>query len=848
MEVLAPAGSYDSFRAALTAGADAVYAGGPHFGARAYAENFTEEQLLEAIDEAHLHGRRFYLTVNTLVKDQELPQLYRYLEPLYRGGLDAVIVQDTGVFEVVRTCFPDLDIHASTQMTITGAEGARFLKECGAVRVVPARELSLEEIRHMKQAAGLEIECFVHGALCYCYSGQCLLSSLIGGRSGNRGQCAQPCRLRYASGGKKGYLLSLKDICTLELIPDLIDAGIDSFKIEGRMKRPEYVAGVTSMYRKYVDLYQKSGREKFHVSEEDQEMLLDLYNRGGFHTGYYHQKNGRDMIATDRPNHAGVPAVKVMDQKGREVTAKALTQIHRGDVLAFPQQGDHTFGKDYEKGSRITIPLPKGKHLEKGLVLNRIRNEKLLGELRDFQKQGKRKEKIYGFLRLYSEEPAMMTVCKGEVSAQAVSELAVEQAEKSPLDEARIRKQLEKTGNTEFEFDNLEMDLEEGVFLPMQQINELRRRVLEELRKNICMQYHRPEAAALDRIGTGLLTEKEGSRTGAFRFSALVQTMSQLDQVCSFPEISRVYIDSAALGMLGAGDVLADRCGRLRAQGREVFLGVPHIFRGQAVRMWEARMRCFEGIHFDGILLRNYESFALWNGAEEKGRLLQAAGPGGNSSRDRKAGQWISEIDRNVILDHNVYVMNQVAKAFWNQHGVREFTVPVELNRNEILHLGAEHMEMLVYGYLPVMVTAQCIAKTVDQCRKQTEAKAAYSREEKSNRNIRELTDRYGNPFLVENRCEDCYNIIYNSVPLCLFDEKAALREIGPSRLRLQFSVEDGEQTRRVLQECIQAFSGGTQKETAGSPPDFKNDTERGSDPHQPAGRFTRGHFRRGVL
>lgn len=857
MEVLAPAGSYDSFRTALTAGADAVYAGGPHFGARAYAENFTEEQLLEVIDEAHLHGRRFYLTVNTLVKDQEMPQLYRYLEPLYRGGLDAVIVQDIGVFQVVRTCFPDLDIHASTQMTITGAEGARFLKECGAVRVVPARELSLEEIRQMKHAVGMEMECFVHGALCYCYSGQCLLSSLIGGRSGNRGQCAQPCRLRYASGGKKGYLLSLKDICTLELIPDLIEAGIDSFKIEGRMKRPEYVAGVTSMYRKYVDLYQKSGRQGFRVSEEDQEMLLDLYNRGGFHTGYYQQKNGRDMFASDRPNHAGVPAVKVMDQKGREVTVKALTQIHRGDVLAFPQQGDHTFGKDHEKGSRITIPLPKGKHLEKGLVLNRIRNEKLLEELRDFQKQGKRKEKIYGFLRLYSEEPAMMTVCMGEVSAQAVSEIAVEQAEKSPLDEARIRKQLEKTGNTEFEFDNLEMDLEEGVFLPMQQINELRRRVLEELRKKICMQYHRPDMQSahqedrqpdIDRIGTGLLTEKEGSRTGSFQFSALVQTMSQLDQVCAFPEVSRVYIDSAALGMLSAGDALADRCGWLRAQGREVFLGVPHIFREQAVRMWEARMRCFERIHFDGILLRNYEGFALWNGAEEKERLLRAPGQAGNSSRDRKAGGWISGIDRNVILDHNVYVMNQAAKAFWNQQGVREFTVPVELNRNEILHLGAEHMEMLVYGYLPVMVTAQCLAKTVDRCRKQAKPKAEYSGGGNPNENIRELTDRYGNPFLVENRCEDCYNIIYNSVPLCLFDEKAALKEIGPSRLRLQFSVEDGEQTSRILQECIQAFSEGMQKKTAGSHPDFKNDTERGSDPHQSGSRFTRGHFRRGVL
>ncbi len=871
MEVLAPAGSYDSFRAALTAGADAVYAGGPHFGARAYAQNFTEEQLLEAIDEAHLHGRRLYLTVNTLVKDQELPQLYSYLEPLYRGGLDAVIVQDTGVFHAVRTCFPDLDIHASTQMTITGAEGAQFLKDCGAVRVVPARELSLEEIRHVKQFTGMEIECFVHGALCYCYSGQCLLSSLIGGRSGNRGQCAQPCRLRYASGGKKGYLLSLKDICTLELIPDLIDAGIDSFKIEGRMKRPEYVAGVASMYRKYVDLYQKLGRENFHVSEEDKEMLLDLYNRGGFHTGYYQQKNGGDMVAADRPNHAGVPAVKVADQKGREAAVKALTQIHRGDVLAFPQQGDHTFGKDYEKGSRIIIPLPKGKHLEKGLVLYRIRNEKLLGELQDFWKQGKLKEKIYGFLRLHSNEPAVLTACMGEVSAEAVSELAVEKAEKSPLDETRIQKQLKKTGNTEFEFEDLEIDLEEGVFLPMQQINELRRRVLEELRRKICMQYHRPEAVVrderfieknadrygvhkegspvMDLTGTGHLPETEKSRPGAFQFSALVQTMPQLNEVCAFPEISRVYIDSAASGMLCAGDALADRCSLLRAEGREVYLAVPHIFRGQTAEMWEARMMCFERIHFDGVLVRNYESIALWNGVEENGRLPGPPGQGVSGSKDRKPGGWIPGMDRNVIMDHNMYVMNQAAKAFWNQQGIGEFTVPVELNKNEIRRLGAGHMEMLVYGYLPVMVTAQCIVKTTGRCRKETGTKAAYSGGRNVDGNINELTDRYGNPFYVENRCQDCYNIIYNSVPLCLFDEKAALQEIGPSRLRLQFSIEDGEQTRQILQDCRQAFSGERKKKAAGCQRDSKKDTERGSaEPHQSGSRFTRGHFRRGVL
>ena len=245
IEILAPAGSYESFHAAIVAGADAVYAGGPKFGARAFAENFTEDQLLNAIDYAHLHQRKFYLTVNTLLKDYEIEQLPEYLEPLYQRGLDAVIVQDMGVLNVVRQYFPDMDIHASTQMTVTGVNGAQFLKENGAVRVVPAREISLEEVRNIKSVTGMEMECFVHGALCYCYSGQCLLSSLIGGRSGNRGQCAQPCRLPYTVDGEKGYLLSLKDICTLDIIPDLIEAGIDSFKIEGRMKRREYVGGVT---------------------------------------------------------------------------------------------------------------------------------------------------------------------------------------------------------------------------------------------------------------------------------------------------------------------------------------------------------------------------------------------------------------------------------------------------------------------------------------------------------------------------------------------------------------------------------------------------------------------------
>lgn len=275
VEILAPAGSLESMKAAVAAGADAVYIGGSRFGARAYADNPEEDRLLEAIDYAHLHGCRLYMTVNTLMKETELADLYAFLEPYYMRGVDAVIVQDMGAFALIRERFPDLPVHASTQMTITGVYGARLLKELGAERVVTARELSLEEIAGIHREVDVEIESFVHGALCYCYSGQCLFSSLIGGRSGNRGRCAQTCRLPYdvkrdgktLNGKDSRYVLSLKDLCTLDLIPDMIEAGIYSMKIEGRMKSPRYTAGVVEIYRRYTNLYLERGRAGYRVEE-----------------------------------------------------------------------------------------------------------------------------------------------------------------------------------------------------------------------------------------------------------------------------------------------------------------------------------------------------------------------------------------------------------------------------------------------------------------------------------------------------------------------------------------------------------------------------------------------------
>ena len=302
VELLAPCGNYASFLAAVNAGADAVYLGGKQFGARAYAENFSEKEVVAAIKKAHLLGIKVYLTVNTLVKEQEFSMLSAYLRPFYEAGLDGAIVQDMGVFCFLRENFPTLKLHASTQMTITGVFGAAYLQEMGCKRIVPARELSLEEIKEIKRKVPIEIETFIHGAMCYCYSGQCLMSGMIGGRSGNRGRCAQACRLPYKIAGKEGYYLSLKDMNTIEHIPKLIEAGIDSFKIEGRMKRPEYTAGVVAVYRKYIDKYYAGGKH-FVVEKQDKKLLSSLYIRSETGNGYYEKERGADMLTLHNPGY-----------------------------------------------------------------------------------------------------------------------------------------------------------------------------------------------------------------------------------------------------------------------------------------------------------------------------------------------------------------------------------------------------------------------------------------------------------------------------------------------------------------------------------------------------------------
>ena len=606
VEILAPAGSMECLKAAIAAGADAVYTGGALFGARAYAHNLTEEELLEAIDYVHLHGRRLYLTVNTLIKDREMEkQMYDYLLPYYRQGLDAVIVQDIGLFRFIRKHFPDLPIHASTQMTLTGVDGAKFLEKEGAQRIVTSRELSMAEVKKIADETELEIESFVHGALCYCYSGQCLFSSFIGGRSGNRGQCAQPCRLLYRTPEAKRpqYLLSLKDICTLELIPEMIESGIYSFKIEGRMKKPEYAAAVAFQYRKYADLYLKYYEEcpaeedpaayamkKYRVREEDRQMLLDLYNRGGFHTGYYHTQNGREMISLNRPNHAGVPAVKVLAKKGRNVTAKALTDLYPQDIIELPmrkgrEKADNYTCKDaVRKGMNVQIPVFADTPFKRDEIWMRTRNSTLIDTLREEFVNGKIKERICGTFRLYPQEKATLTVKCRDAEITVAGEKAQE-ALSQPMSRERIEKQLRKTGNTEFEFSFLKAEIGEKVFLPMQSLNELRREALETLEKVICEKYRRSGEVKDPEEDKTELSMEEEVLSG---WTASVRTAEQMEVILEEEAIGRIYVDCTMFPRIWEKDSYVEWITKVHAAGKEIYLVMPYIFRERTRKKYEA--------------------------------------------------------------------------------------------------------------------------------------------------------------------------------------------------------------------------------------------------------------------
>ena len=794
VEILAPAGTYEAFEAAIRSGADAVYAGGNLFGARAYAGNFDEETMIRAIREAHLYGRKLYLTVNTLIKEREMKErLFSFLKPFYENGLDAVLVQDLGALAFIREQFPDLAIHASTQMSVAGALGAGFLKQYGVERVVPARELSLAEIRKMKEETGLEIECFVQGALCYSYSGQCLFSSMLGGRSGNRGQCAQPCRLKYQAEGQKkpSCILSLKDIMALEDLPDLIEVGVDSFKIEGRMKKPEYVSETVRVYRKYTDLYLKKGRAGYQVSEEDKQRLMDLYNRGGSCRGYYHVQNGPEMLTPDRSNHAGIHSACVERQKGRSLLAKALVPLQKGDVLEISPKENVTLGQDVKKGGQFQLLVAKGTTVRPRTILARVRNERLIQEIQERIRTVEVRRPVQAKAMFCMDEPSKLILKRGSFSVR-VEGSSPQAAKKQAVDRARVERQLRKMGNTPFQIESLEMEMEDGIFIPMQVVNELRRTAAERLEEEILKQYKRsckrvPMVEQEDIQGESLIS-REGQKNV---LSVLVETKNQLRVAARSEDVRRIYVESHLAAAMCSNQEEREEIQRLYEESKiPWYIVLPHIFRERAKRLLDSRWKAICEVPWKGALVRNVESLAY----------LQKKG-------------W----KNTVRADHHLYTLNKKAVEFLKKAGINGTTISLELNSQEIREICTPASEMVVYGYGPMMISAGCVKKSIGRC----DGKESITR----------LKDRYQKTFYVKNYCDTCYNIIYNTAPLVLLEQIGEIEEMGIHEIRLHFTIEDTEETKRVIRIYADAFWRGQKTLTA---------AEVFAD-------FTRGHYKRGI-
>ncbi len=695
-ELLAPAGNLEIFKGVIESGADAVYVGGSMFGARAYANNFTEEELLEAIDFAHLRGVKVYLTVNTLIKNSEFSKLYDYLLPYYKRGLDAVIVQDIGVVKAIHEYFPSMEIHTSTQMTVTGADGVRFLSQFGVTRVVMAREVSLAEMKRIHEETGMELEAFVHGALCYSYSGQCLFSSILGGRSGNRGRCAQPCRLPYTVEGKKDeYILSLKDMCGIKALDKLHDAGVYSLKIEGRMKQLEYACGVVKYYRSYIDSMKP-------VTDADYDRIKALGNRCGFTDRYYFDHNGSDMVTYVKPNFV----------------------------------------------SNSAEPSPE-----------------------------KRKLSIEGELVLREGEPGSLTVKRGDVTYKASIE-PVSAALKAPLDKKAAIDRINKTGDTDFEFSHIKAQIGENVFVPNGALNKLRRDAISGLCDKLLKKYYRNDARYADMSRLTALPEHVVKSDAAhdeaindYTTICSCMTRAQLDTLIGYECFDVFYLDFDMYDRKTLIQQFADDVKCLTKRNKKVYLMLPTIFRADSSDYFVSIAKELDKVSFEGFVVKNYEELYLTE----------------NLFTGKK-----------VILDHNMYTFNDVSKSAFFEHGVSGDTVPLELNSKEIMHRNNIGSQMIVYGYYPLMTTANCVHKNTKGCDKKQ--KLIY------------LKDRYNKSFAVCNNCKECYNTIYNSLPTMLTKNIGKLKEAGIRSFRYSFTIETPKQIKAVMDDKVAEYTNGHYK------------------------------------
>ncbi len=835
-ELLAPAGGPLALRAAVENGADAVYLGGKLFGARAYAENFTREELVEALDYAHIRGVKVYVTVNTLVDNREFGELADYLFFLSEKGADAILVQDLGVAAFARKLLPELPLHASTQMTVHNAAGVKFLEEFGFTRVVLARETSLEDIKEIRRKTQLELEVFVHGALCFCYSGQCLFSSLIGGRSGNRGRCAQPCRLPYQLVDENGrdlsarclgsHLLSPKDLMLIEELPLLLEAGVSALKIEGRMKRPEYVATVVRIYREALDRAYADPKN-YQVNDEELRELAQIFNRG-FTTGYFFGNPGRDLIGYTRPNNRGIYLGRVLQVKrGGKVVFRPKLPLQGGDGIEFWTRGGdrkgftvHTVSvqgsqQDHvEPGAEVEINVPF--EVRPGDRIFKTHDDELIRKAqRSFSGPPRKKLAIAVKVSASVGQPLKMEAWDFEGNhVEVEGELLGECALKHPLTPEVLRRQIERLGNTPFALKELKVSLDEKVIFPLSEINRVRRSLIAALEEARANRYKRYISKQREKEVMFWRELREQARRVGKESSWPLLAVAVGDWESARAAITGganiLYFGGVSLARKKAWnpDSLAEVVGLCRSKGVNAYLILPRIWQEKDRGFTEEMLWRASELGVDGVLVGDLGGLhlALDSGLE-------------------------------VVTDFSLPAFNDPAVSLLFDLGVSRVTLSPELNREQLQNLSFREtgkLELLVHGVVPVMISEHCVLGAVtgeNPCRRACEKLTVYLKDRKG----------YLFPLVFDQHCR---MTIYNARELCLVEYFKEIVEGGYGALRLELRWHQPRQVKQITsiyRRALEAVNSGLWSQFMG---------ERlwtTLSQVSPLG-LTRGHYLRGVL
>lgn len=799
VELLAPVGSFEALKAAVQNGANAVYLGGKDFGARASANNFDRDELKEAVKYAHIRGVQVFVTTNTLRKENEIEDFLEYAKFLYDIDVDAIILQDIGMARLIKRELPDFELHASTQMVAHSLEDVKYLESVGFDRVVLAREVTVEEIKYICDNCKADIEVFVHGALCVCYSGQCLMSSMIGNRSGNRGRCAQPCRQRYelidvytgeVVNSNGDYLLSPRDLNAIEEIDKVIDAGVHSLKIEGRMKRPEYVATVIDGYRKTIDEYLATN--KLNVSDETINDLYTIFNRK-FTKGLLLGDVGKDMMNSQLPNNQGLYVGTVVDynKKAKRLKIKLANTLKKGDGINL---GGGTIGRIIKNGNIETIGY-KGETIEldfvgearKGQIVFKTSDSELMDRVQATFTQDKEfvKNIIDAKITIKLGQKPILTL-KDRHSNEATIEgdKIVEEAMKVALSKEKVETQLRKLGNTPYELDLLEIELDDNVSLPISLLNQMRRDCIELLNKERISIKNRKY-----KNKTIKYKPVQYNRNKQQEISVKVKNLEQLESALECG-VDRIYYEDT--NTIDKGMSLAMK------YNKKVIYSAPRIIRNK-----------------------------------EYNHLAKANNAGVESVQVGNYGSIDYFKDKKLNIDYYLNAFNSETINYYKEIGADTLCISQELNINEIketIKYTDINIESVVYGYTPLMITEYCpMGVIVRDCKKD-------KRVSKCKESIYALRNSKGDEFRVSQDIF-CRSTIYNSNVTCMLDNLYELHEIGINVLRLDFTLEDKETVKEVIEAYQEVLSNDYKLGTKATKLYNKLD-EKGT---------TAGHYYKGV-